>query len=237
MILIFFIICIILILIFLNYDNIQIIFLNSYQLSNFLQLDLDNFYSNLSNENLKLRNINNKNQYLLNIEKELYTFTEKEKLLLSKAIKIANKKLKSIKFPEFNYKKLYKYPWIIGCSKTNNYEFGYPHTRNNIIILNIDNIYDNNLYKTLIHERIHIYQKLYPNDINKFLNTYNIIKSRKKNNYDRANPDTDNYVYKYKNINFECIIDNTLNIKCTNNDNIFEHPFEYMAYKIVNSIN
>lgn len=235
MILIFFILSIIIILLY--FHNIEeIIFLNSYNLSIILQKDLDNFYKNLSYENLKIRNIENINTYLLNIEKELYTFNNNDKLIISNAIKLANNKLKNIKFPGFNYNKIYKYPWIIGCSKTNNYEFGYPHTRNNIIILNIDNLYDKNLYKTLIHERIHIYQKLFPNDINKFLNAYNFIKIRKKNNYDRSNPDTDNYIYKYKNIILECLITQDNNILCTNNNYMYEHPFEYMAYQIVNKI-
>lgn len=240
MILIFFIIFILFLLILLvDYYNkrLNIIFLNINSLSKLLQKDFDNFYLNLSTENLKLRNIQDKDKFLKNIKSNLYNINYKEKIIIKNAIYKAHKKLNKINYPGFNGNKIKKYPWIIGCSYNNNYEFGYPHTRGSIIILNKDNIYDKDLYKTLIHERIHVYQKLFPNDINKFLKYYNFSKFLKKTNLDRANPDTDNYIYKYNNnILFECKINNFNQINCTYNSNIYEHPFEYMAYDIVNNL-
>ena len=74
--LIFSIICIIL---YILSSPINIIFLNNKELSDILIKDYDNFYKNLSTINLQLRNINNKDEYLYNIENHLYTPTKKEK--------------------------------------------------------------------------------------------------------------------------------------------------------------
>jgi hypothetical protein len=225
---------IILLFILINKYNkkLNIKFYSKSELSYILYNDSDNYYANLNTHNLNIRNINDKDKYLCNIYKHLYTCNKQEENIIINAIKKSDNLLKKIKYPGFNYNKIKNIPWIIGCSKTNNYEFGYPHTRNNIIILNYENIYDKYLYKTLIHERIHIYQKIFPNDIKLFLNYFNFKKLKKKTNLDRANPDTDDFLYEKNGIIFECKIDNN-NIKCTNNDTKYEHPFEYMAYEIV----
>ena len=128
--LIFSIICIIL---YILSSPINIIFLNNKELSDILIKDYDNFYKNLSTINLQLRNINNKDEYLYNIENHLYTPTKKEKKIIKNAIYKAENKLKNKHYMGFNYNKIQKSPWVIGCSIGENYEFGYPHTRNNII--------------------------------------------------------------------------------------------------------
>jgi hypothetical protein len=57
-------------------------------------------------------------------------------------------------------------------------EMSFPHTINNCIILN--DIYFNDDYdqqcNTIIHELIHIYQRIYPNDIEKLINQMNFYK-------------------------------------------------------------
>jgi hypothetical protein len=237
MLFIFFIISLLLLLIFyLNFNKLIIYFYDQIKLGQILQTDFDNFYQNLNTINLQIRNINNKYNFLSNIHFHLYSCSNKEKNIIKNAIYKANNKLKNVNFIGFNYNKIKNIPWLIGCSINNNYEFGYPHTRGPIIILNYDNIYNNNLYKTLIHERIHIYQKLFPEDIKLFLNKYKFKPIRKQNDYDRANPDINNIVYSKNNKIFQCIINTKKNniIEYTNDSFYFEHPFEYMAYMIEN---
>ena len=71
--LIFSIICIIL---YILSSPINIIFLNNKELSDILIKDYDNFYKNLSTINLQLRNINNKDEYLYNIENHLLLYNK-----------------------------------------------------------------------------------------------------------------------------------------------------------------
>lgn len=222
-------------LLFINYNNFNIVFYTKENLAYFLSKDNDNFYKNLHNDDLKLRNIYNIYDFLIKIEDNLYSFNNNDKKKIKKAIYKANKKLKNINYPGFNYNKIKNIPWHIGGIDNNNYEFGLPHTRNHLILINKKNIYDNNLYKLLIHEKIHVYQKKYPEEINKFLNYFNFKKYRYKTNYDRGNPDLDNYIYKKNNIIFQCIIKDS-KIICTNDSYKYEHPFEYMAYDIVDKI-
>jgi len=229
--LIFFLILIVKIINTIKKPNI--IFYNKNRLAIFLKEDKDNYYKNLNIHNLKLRNINNKEEYLNNIETKLYNCTNKEKKIITKAIMKANNKLKNIKYIGFDNSNLQYVPWYIGCAEYD-YEFGLPHTRDKIIILNRNNIYDKDLYKTLIHERIHIYQRLFPDNLIDFLNYYNFQKNSKQSDLDRSNPDTDDYLYQQNNLLYECKIypNSKNNIFCTNNSSKFEHPYELMAYEI-----
>jgi hypothetical protein len=53
-------------------------------------------------------------------------------------------------------------PWVL--AKINeNYENGFPHTRLGIIFLGkLDSMIKTNLIQTLIHEKVHVYQRMYP---------------------------------------------------------------------------
>lgn len=217
-------------------QTINIYYLEKYKLEKLLKSDFDNFYDTISECNLQLRNINNKYHFINNIGCNIYYPSKYEKKIINNAIIKAHNKLKNINYIGFDYNKFKKYPWIIGISIGDNYEFGYPHTRGNIIILNYNNIYNNDLYKTLIHERIHIYQKTFPDDIKYFLKYFNFKIERKKEFDDLHNPDTDNLIYSSNNIIYECKIKN--NKLCyTNESSEYEHPYEFMSYKITNLIN
>jgi hypothetical protein len=232
--LLLFILGILLLIYYISSTTLNIRYLNNEELSEILIKDEDNFYKNLSKPNLEFRNINDINEYLQYIDNHLYTLTKKEKQIIQNAIYKAHRKLKNKYFIGFNYNKIHNFPWVIGCSIGDNYELGYPHTRNQIIILNYNNIYDKDLYKTLIHERIHIYQKLFPNDIHKFLNYFGFKKIKKKDSQHLDNPDTNEFIYK-SNFIWECRIVNN-NLQYSNLSSEYEHPYEYMAYVIVDNI-
>jgi len=128
--------------------------------------------------------------------------------------------------------------WKIGIINNNIYEAGLPHTRNDVIIISKSTINSNRLINILLHEKIHIYQKLFPDDIQQYLIVNNFTKSRKKIENIRANPDIDEYIYTNKNgQEMMCIYnENPVSILdvtyIPDNDNNNEHPFEYMAYTI-----
>ena len=113
---------------FYYYQNIVIKFYNSSELSNVLKLDNFNYFTNMSDLNLNIRKINNKNDYTLSFL---------EKIMLKNAIYKAQNILNTINYPGFYSYKIKNIPWLIGCSKNKKYEFGFPHTRQKIIILNM----------------------------------------------------------------------------------------------------
>lgn len=216
-------------------QKIRIIFYSSNDIIYILNDKFQNYYNNMDNNNIKLRKINDKELFLNNLYKCFYSCNEYEKYILKNAIDIANNKLNTIECHGFYPYKLNNIPWKIGFSYLYDYEFGLPHTHNDIIILNKDNIYDNDLVTILMHERIHVYQRLFPYDIEEYLLYNNFEKIAKKTDKDRVNPDTDEYIYAKDGLIFECKIDGN-KIKCTRNNSKFEHPFEYMAYTLSESI-
>jgi hypothetical protein len=214
----------------------KIIFYSSNDILYLLNDTFYYYYTNMNNDNLKLRRIKDKQQFLNNLYKYFYDINIYEKYILTNAISIAQTKLNKIKCKGFYPHKLDNIAWRIGFSNLYDYEFGLPHTHKDIIILNKDNIYNNNLVTILIHERIHVYQRLFPEDINEYLLYNKFEKVRKKTNNDRTNPDTDDYVYSRNGLIYECKIDSTYNsVKCTKNNSKYEHPFEYMAYTLSES--
>lgn len=218
-----------------NKKKIKIIIFSSNDIINLLSDTFYNYFNNMNNNNLELRNIKNKKEYLNNLYKCFYNINIYEKNIINNAINIAHHKLNTIECPGFYPKKLDKIPWKIGFSNLYNYEFGLPHTHKDIILLNRNNIYDSELIIILMHERIHVYQRLFPKDIKEYLYHHNFINIGKKTDIDRVNPDTDEYKYSRNNIIYECTINNNT-IKCTKNNSKYEHPFEYMAYTLSESI-
>lgn len=229
---VYIILIIIIILLYYKYNKIKIVFLSSNVLYDKLYHILHDYYYYMSKENLKLRGINNLDLHLKNIKNLFYTCSYYEKEIIKKAVYKAEKKLNNLNYTGFYPKKLKNVPWIFGFSDSDKYEFGLPHTQGNVIILNRNNIYLSKLVTLLIHERIHIYQKLYPADIEEFVRYYNFQKISKKTNVDRVNPDTDNFIYKRFNEIYECKILPSNQTIYTKNNSMYEHPYEYMAYMI-----
>jgi hypothetical protein len=218
------------------------------ELYSYLMKDEDNYYKNFSNIDLKARNINNLAEYYKKIEDACVDIDNNTALILNKCIKKANDKLRKYKCTGFDGNKCANIDWKIGLVKNNSYEEGYPHTRFNVIIIPqylINN--QNQLTSTLIHEKIHVYQKMYPEDIEQYLKSNGFTKYKLRSTFNniintRSNPDMDEWIYKNNNNeimmaeyydNPKSIMD--VNIK-PNNSSKYEHPFEYMAYDITSDI-
>ena len=200
-----------------NKNNIK--FLSKKELNYILKSDKDNFYSSFNSNDFKIRKIKSIEEYKNIIENSVSEFSDDEK---KKIIKMANKIdkiLENIYFEYFDGSIASKLDWNIGCIKNNNYEYGYPHTRNNIIIISKDNINrlsEKKLLEIFIHEKVHIYQKMYPDQLKIFLKKRNFKKFKPKL---FSNPVTDNLIYIYNNNLYGESLKN-------------HHPFEIMAYEI-----
>lgn len=227
-----------------NFNNCSINnqYLNKNELSSILIKNEDKYYEEFSKLDYKVRNINNISEYYQKIKNSCIDINNNQRKILNKAIFNANQKIKKYNTIGFDGLKASKIPWIIGLVRGKEYEEGFPHTRLNIIILPVQLLNNSSLISILIHEKIHIYQKLYINDIAKYLVINNFTKFANKNKNIRANPDIDNYIYINKNNEqLKCEYNNnpvSINdvIYYPKNNNIYEHPFELMAYTIENNI-
>jgi hypothetical protein len=209
----------------------------------------------MNDADLYARKVKSKKEYLENISNNTISFNEEEKDKLYKCTKIADKFL-------LNYKKIFddniilngieiaNIKWKLALvnkpNRTYNieYEEGMPHTRDDIIFLSkyVLNNDDDNLINILIHEKVHIYQKKYPDDIKLYLDYNGFKKTNIKYNNSRANPDIDDIIYQDKNNNIMCCLYNNnpktimdVTYYSINNEK-YEHPFEFMAYSIENNI-
>jgi hypothetical protein len=213
------IIIIILLIIIYIYSINNIRFLSKDELNYILKNDKDNFYSSFNSNDFKIRKIKSIEEYKNIIENSVSEFTEIEKEKIKKIIHKTNNILKNINYEYFDGNIASKLDWNIGCTKNDKYEYGYPHTRNNIIIISrndINKLSEKKLMEVFIHEKVHIYQKMYPEKVNIFLKKRNFKKFKLKL---YSNPDTDNYIYKYNNNLYGESLKN-------------EHPYEVMAYEI-----
>lgn len=214
------------------------IFLTKDELYNYLIKDSDNFYDKLKPIDLLVRKVDSVDEYKKKIYNSIDVFTLNEMRILMKSIQNCNKFLLTLNIPGFNGNKCKKIPWKIGCINGEEYEAGLPHTRGNVIIFPRYklNRSEGSFTRTLIHERIHIYQKLYPNDIEIYLkdNGYKRFKPIYMTKT-RANPDINEWSYLDKDGNIMSAEYNKnpksiTDVKFTpKNSSEYEHPLEKMA--------
>jgi hypothetical protein len=199
-----------------NNEDDHIYFMTYKDTANFLAKDNDRYVRNLSELDLHARKVKTHVEYLNNIDDTTISFTDDEKELLVKCANNADKYLSKETFSELKYGKLLNgndianIKWIFANTYTNYYndvikenEQGLPHTRENIILLSKNVLkYDElNLTNTLIHEKIHIYQRYNPDIFDKIIKDMGLKELDKKSfkyaKYIRSNPDTNNKLYYY----------------------------------------
>ena len=126
----------------------------------------------------------------------LIEFTPDNKDELERLIKLCNEKTK-------NFKGLYNITWKL-CKTTTKLEEGMPHTHTDIIFLS-DSFFrknnDNSKIVTLIHEKIHLFQRIYKKRTQDLYEKFNFSKvPKKKINLRRTNPDLDSFDYNYNGV-------------------------------------
>lgn len=220
----------------------SIIFYNKDETYRILK-DNKEFYKNFTSKDMSVRGIKNIDEYIKNIRDDVCDFSVYDKIRLIRCSEIADKKIynKASIYSYFNGEKAINIKWKYGCVNKY-YENGFPHTvGGKVIILSrklLDSETDDELVKTLIHEKIHLYQSKYKDDVDKYLNEKKIVyhKERQENDNIRVNPDTDNNIYKNNVFYYMAKFNNNSSsigdVSYYNNDKIYEHPYEQMAYEI-----
>ena len=195
-----------------NDDHIY--FMTYKETANFFAKDNDRYVRNLSELDLHARGVKTHVEYMNQIEDTAISFTDDEKELLERCAKDADKYLRNENFNELDYGKhlngndIADIKWIFANTYTNYFndvikenEQGLPHTRENIILLS-KNVLKNDalhLTNTLLHEKIHIYQRYNPEIFDTIIKEMGLKeldrKSFKQAKYIRSNPDTNNKIY------------------------------------------
>lgn len=235
-----------------NFDVIveyrDVTFYDEKETTEFLLRDSDNYVRNFTIYDLMARKVDSKDEYIKKISQCSKNFSQQQKDIIKTACSQADNFFSNYN-NILNGKEISKIPWVFCLTYNNNYEYenGFPHTRENIIFIPdkiIPNTVTIDLVNTLIHEKIHVYQRYNKYIMDVILNNMGYEITTEYNPKKRANPDLDYNTYydRNKGVLLQCYYNsdrpNSISdVTCTDNNNIYEHPYELIAYKIANEYN
>jgi hypothetical protein len=217
--------------------NANVTFLSREEVRDFIQRDEDGYIASLTPLDLLAREVSSISEYIKRIAPA--EISEDHKKNINKlAYMVDTYLMKS------GQHKLASVPWKIAVTSNATYENGYPHTRKDIIFLSTNEMDSIDLGQTLLHEKVHVYQRMYPAETYQYLRDigYERWKLRRDEPLARSNPDLDDWIYidpntkkpmvaYYSSSKPSSISDVTLDHPS------YEHPFEKMAYDIASKLN
>jgi hypothetical protein len=222
----------------------SITFLTAEESAMFLQHDRDGYVKNLTKADLHARRSQTPKEYLEKITKCTFSFQASERNILTRCAYVADRFLEHYKYDIIDCIEIANIPWKFAliCDQ---YEEGLPHTRENIIFLSKSSLIgsEENIVSTLIHEKVHIYQRHNTEIMDKVLASkgYTICNSPEKYQLRRSNPDITDTVYinpyTGKKMIFIYKSDKPSGINDVYDGSIhsIEHPYEQIAYDIANA--
>lgn len=210
---------------------------------NFLSKDVDGYVEKMTEQDLLSQKSKSKKDFIKNITNAIDDFTLEEKIKCYLATVKADKFLKKIKIDGIDSEKLSKMKWNLALTRGSAYEEGLPHTRRDVIFISdqVIALPIDDLTRTLVHEKVHVYERLYPQDIEKWMTKVGFKKFKRQSEYEnvRSNPDVDGWVYLdpkgretvvlFRNENPSHLDDV---IYPFGHDASSEHPYETLAYLI-----
>jgi hypothetical protein len=165
---------------------------------------IDDYYDSFSALDLRARGVSSVSEYLKRIESSCIL----RKHDLDNAESTIRQCVKQVDWEKvisnnswIDIGRLRALPWKIGLTEGKTYEYGLPHTRGDIIIIPVSQCgkggEEDELLDTLIHEQLHVYQKMYPEDFQKYLDSEGFVRHCKRKDIQNvaANPDADEWVY------------------------------------------
>jgi hypothetical protein len=229
--------------------------------------DPGGYVAGMTRADLAARGAQSTAEYLARSGKLAHEFTEAERRATVRAILSVQAWLTSAPragrtLLGVNFAKLAKLPWRVaatapagggaaGGGAAGAYEANLPHTRSDVVLIapalipsGDDTVSQKRFAATLLHEKIHVYQRAYPQDIAAALDAEGYVRKSPRASVAlaRANPDLDDWVYldpeagptKGKPMVALYASENPSGITDVTQANAaaFEHPYERMAYRI-----
>jgi hypothetical protein len=221
------------------------IFLTKEEALQYLQSDSDGFYKTFKASDLSARNVKSLDEYLRVMSSAIDEFTADEVATIKRAIESGNTYLQQVNAPWFDGKKCSGMPWKLACVVGEAYEAGLPHTRGDVIFFPRRYLThpEHDFTQTLIHERIHIYQKMYRDDADAYIKNNGYTRrgiARETNT--RANPDIDGWTYADQHgdvmsADYKVNATSVRDVILPKNRYEYEHPLEKMAIEIAECYN
>jgi hypothetical protein len=192
--------------------------------------DHDGYIKTLNKQDLRDRGCKTQSEYKSKYINNIIEFTLLQKERIKKYVYQASEFLRTVRSPYISNYHMMKIPWAFART-TMLLEHGYPHTRQGVIFLPENSLDrpDINIVGTLVHEQIHVYQKMYRNRFVHSLlhNGYKII-GRMSDTTRRSNPDIDDRIYRHPSGRIMMWKRDSKDWK----DILYEHPNELIAYEV-----
>jgi len=206
--------------------------------------DPDAYFENLTPLDLYAMKFNDTQDAIQKMCQESRSFTAIEQDKLTKAMKASDDFFNKINIPYFDAKKCASIPWKLIITKGKINEEGMPHTKKDIIYIS-DEIVDLDmkmLISVLVHEKVHVYERKYPQLMEEWIKWAGYKLHRKQSSipHARSNPDVDGWTY-IDPKGRETVVLYKLNALPKNildadypvyEDPSSEHPYEKLAYMI-----
>jgi hypothetical protein len=191
----------------------------------------ESYYENMNKLDLASRSYKNNQDAFTDFLKNIRKPSIEEQLVIQLAIKYANS------FTQ-NFSKFKKIEWKIMITE-NSVEAELPHTHADIIFLPSSHVkkVSASLINTLIHEKIHVFQRLHPCECNMLYTKYwgfsfNSI-NYGENSMTRSNPDINQIIYNDDNNHAIIAMYKSLDSpRLSDITDTRDHPHEMMAYLI-----
>ena len=227
--------------------------------------DPGGYVAKLTRADLAARGARSSAEYLARVGELAHEFTEAERRAIARAILSVQAWLTGAEragrtLSGVNFAKLAKMPWRVAATAPADgassgppsaYEASLPHTRADVVFVapalipsGDDAVSQKRFAATLLHEKIHVYQRAYPQDIAAALDAEGYVRDGARDQLPlvRANPDLDEWVYrdpeagpnKGKRMVALYASDTPAGISDVVQPSAaaFEHPYERMAYRI-----
>lgn len=215
------------------------IYLSKDETATFLIRDEDEYISSMSMPDLHARKVKTHAEYREKLGPTSIEFLETEKVLIDGCIDSANIFFKNLKSPYIDNNMMNKLYWKFALTNYRDYEEGFPHTRQDIIFItpSLLEMSKDTIITTIIHEKIHVYQRMYPELFRASLKNagYVQLRERKTEPLARSNPDIDEFIYlspKSEEMIALYNSDKPTSIMDIKLSKISEHPYEEIAYAI-----
>ncbi len=200
------------------------------------------YFPEMSALDLRARKAESANAYVTRYEHSIVPLSEKQKDAIEDLAHGVDNITKA-------YKRLYAIPWKVVAFEGVEHDF--PHTIADIVFLPIDILEDTakSAMQTLLHEKIHVYQRAFPLETNLLVQKmwgYKMHSLRTRHPLSRSNPDLNRVVYGKQRWGMLQEFTNTANDlrdskvqfvgeppdTWTAVAESYEHPYERMAYEI-----
>jgi hypothetical protein len=204
-------------------NRIHIIFPPVEDSVHYISQDIDGHIRSLNIKDLRDRKCVSREKYMGIYLKSIQPFSTRQKILIKKYTLLASKYISTLKSPHIETALIIPIPWKF-VLVDESVEYGHPHTRGDMIFLSKRSLCRSGveITRTLIHEKIHIYQKMYPElFVKSLINTGYVHLGELEDGLRSKNPDTNSCIYMHPN-------GRVMN----GADVIYEHPNELIAYTI-----